>query len=156
MWQEASKYLGRAYVWGGSSPSTGFDCSGFVCWVINQSGVGHIGRTTAEGIRQWCDTIPKSERQPGDIIFFQGTYDTPGASHVGIYIGDGKMIHCGIRSRYPTWTAGILPSTSSAMGGSRSSKKRTSQQAKVNKQTGRAETASSGFFMEASYVRTIG
>lgn len=95
MWQEASKYLGRAYVWGGSSPSTGFDCSGFVCWVINQSGVGHIGRTTAEGIRQWCDTIPKSERQPGDIIFFQGTYDTPGASHVGIYIGDGKMIHCG-------------------------------------------------------------
>ena len=95
MWQEASKYLGRAYVWGGSSPSTGFDCSGFVCWVINQSGVGHIGRTTAEGIRQWCDTIPKSERQPGDISFFQGTYDTPGASHVGIYIGDGKMIHCG-------------------------------------------------------------
>lgn len=95
MWQEASKYLGRAYVWGGSSPSTGFDCSGFVCWVINHSGVGHIGRTTAEGIRQWCDTIPKSDRQPGDIIFFQGTYDTPGASHVGIYIGDGKMIHCG-------------------------------------------------------------
>lgn len=95
MWQEASKYLGRAYVWGGSSPSTGFDCSGFVCWVINHSGAGHIGRTTAEGIRQWCDTIPKSERQPGDIIFFQGTYDTPGASHVGIYIGDGKMIHCG-------------------------------------------------------------
>lgn len=95
MWQEASKYLGRAYVWGGSSPSTGFDCSGFVCWVINHSGVGSVGRTTAEGLRQWTNTIPPSERQPGDIIFFQGTYDTAGASHVGIYIGDGKMIHCG-------------------------------------------------------------
>ena len=95
MWQEASKYLGRAYVWGGSSPSTGFDCSGFVCWVINHSGVGSVGRTTAEGLRQWTNTIPASERQPGDIIFFQGTYDTAGASHVGIYIGDGKMIHCG-------------------------------------------------------------
>ena len=95
MWQEASKYLGRAYVWGGSSPSTGFDCSGFVCWVINHSGVGNVGRTTAEGLRQWTDPIPASERQPGDIIYFQGTYDTPGASHVGIYIGDGKMIHCG-------------------------------------------------------------
>ena len=89
MWQEASKYLGRAYVW------TGFDCSGFVCWVINHSGVGNVGRTTAEGLRQWTDPIPASERQPGDIIYFQGTYDTPGASHVGIYIGDGKMIHCG-------------------------------------------------------------
>jgi cell wall-associated NlpC family hydrolase len=95
MWQEASKYPGRAYVWGGSSPSTGFDCSGFVCWVINHSGVGSVGRTTAEGLRQWTNTIPASERQPGDIIFFQGTYDTAGASHVGIYIGDGKMIHCG-------------------------------------------------------------
>ena len=95
MWQEASKYLGRAYVWGGSSPSTGFDCSGFVCWVINHSGVGSVGRTTAEGLRQWTNTIPASERQPGDIIFVQGTYDTAGASHVGIYIGDGKMIHCG-------------------------------------------------------------
>ena len=95
MWQEASKYLGRAYVWGGSSPSTGFDCSGFVCWVINHSGAGSVGRTTAEGLRQWTNTIPASERQPGDIIFFQGTYDTAGASHVGIYIGDGKMIHCG-------------------------------------------------------------
>lgn len=95
MWQEAKKYLGRAYVWGGSSPSTGFDCSGYVCWVINHSGVGSIGRTTAEGIRQWCRRIPKSERKPGDIIFFQGTYNTTGASHVGIYIGDGKMIHCG-------------------------------------------------------------
>lgn len=95
MWQEARKYVGRAYVWGGSSPSTGFDCSGYVCWVINHSGVGQIGRTTAEGLHQWCDTIPAADRQPGDIIFFQGTYDTRGASHVGIYIGDGKMIHCG-------------------------------------------------------------
>lgn len=95
MWNEASKYLGRAYVWGGSSPSTGFDCSGFVCWVINKSGAGSIGRTTAEGIRQWTNPISKSDRQPGDIIYFQGTYNTAGASHVGIYIGDGKMIHCG-------------------------------------------------------------
>ena len=95
MWQEAEKYLGRAYVWGGSTPQTGFDCSGFVCWVINHSGVGNVGRTTAEGLRRWTRTIPASDREPGDIIYFQGTYDTPGASHVGIYIGDGKMIHCG-------------------------------------------------------------
>ena len=95
MWAEAKKYLGMSYVWGGSTPSTGFDCSGFVCWVINHSGAGSIGRTTAEGIRQWTDTIPASDRKPGDIVFFEGTYDTAGASHVGIYIGDGKMIHCG-------------------------------------------------------------
>lgn len=95
MWQEARKYLGMAYVWGGSSPSTGFDCSGFVSWVINHSGTGNIGRKTAEGLREWTNTIPSSERKPGDLIFFQGTYATNGASHVGIYIGDGKMIHCG-------------------------------------------------------------
>ncbi len=95
MWQEAQKYLGRRYVWGGSSPSTGFDCSGYVSWVINHSGVGSCGRKTAEGLREWTDTIPASERKPGDLIFFQGTYATNGASHVGIYIGDGKMIHCG-------------------------------------------------------------
>lgn len=96
MMQEATKYLGYPYVWGGSSPSTSFDCSGFVCWVINHCGNGwNVGRTTAEGLRQMLRIIPASEAKPGDIIFFQGTYDTTGASHVGIYVGDGMMIHCG-------------------------------------------------------------
>lgn len=92
---EAEKYLGYPYVWGGSSPSTSFDCSGFVCWVINQSGVGSVGRTTANGLFNHCAIIPASEAKPGDLIFFQGTYDTAGASHVGIYVGNGMMIHCG-------------------------------------------------------------
>ena len=91
---EAEKYLGREYVWGGSSPSTGFDCSGFVCWVINHSG-WHVGRTTAQGLRKICTRISPDDAKPGDLIFFQGTYDTPGASHVGIYVGNGMMIHCG-------------------------------------------------------------
>ena len=97
---EAEKYLGYPYVWGGSSPSTSFDCSGFVCWVLKNSGVYPMGRTTAEGIRQQCAIIPKSEAKPGDIIFFQGTYNTSGASHVGIYVGDGMMIHCGNPIQY--------------------------------------------------------
>ncbi len=93
---EAEKYLGYPYVWGGSSPSTSFDCSGFVCWVLNHSGNGwNVGRTTAEGLRQMCAIIPRSEAKPGDLIFFQGTYDTAGASHIGIYVGNGMMIHCG-------------------------------------------------------------
>ena len=101
MMQEAEKYLGYPYVWGGSSPSTSFDCSGFVCWVINHCGNGwNVGRTTAEGLRQQLNIIPASEAQPGDIIFFQGTYDTPGASHVGIYVGNGMMIHCGNPIQY--------------------------------------------------------
>ncbi len=101
MMREATKYLGYPYVWGGSSPSTSFDCSGFVCWVINHSGNGwNVGRTTAEGLRQMLRIIPASEAKPGDIIFFQGTYDTPGASHVGIYVGDGMMIHCGNPIQY--------------------------------------------------------
>ena len=101
MMREATKYLGYPYVWGGSSPSTSFDCSGFVCWVINHSGNGwNVGRTTAEGLRQMLKIIPASEAKPGDIIFFQGTYDTPGASHVGIYVGDGMMIHCGNPIQY--------------------------------------------------------
>ena len=96
MLKEAEKYIGYPYVWGGSSPSTSFDCSGFVCWVINQSGVGNIPRTTATGIYDQTTPIPKSEAKPGDIIFFEGTYDSAGAvSHVGIYVGDGMMIHCG-------------------------------------------------------------
>ena len=96
MIREAEKYLGFPYVWGGSSPSTSFDCSGFVCWVINHCGNGwNVGRTTANGLMGCCDIIPASEAQPGDLIFFQGTYDTAGASHVGIYVGGGMMIHCG-------------------------------------------------------------
>lgn len=97
---EGEKYLGYPYVWGGSSPSTSFDCSGFVCWVINQSGVGSVGRTTATGLFNSCSHIPPDEAQPGDLIFFQGTYDTPGASHVGIYVGNGMMIHCGSPIQY--------------------------------------------------------
>lgn len=93
---EAEKYLGYPYVWGGSSPSTSFDCSGFVCWVINKSGVGSIGRTTAQGIFNYTTPIAPSEAKPGDIIFFTGTYDSGSAvSHVGIYAGNGMMIHCG-------------------------------------------------------------
>lgn len=93
---EAEKYLGYPYVWGGSSPGTSFDCSGFVSWVINHCGNGwNVGRQTAEGLRNQCAIIPKSEARPGDLIFFQGTYNTSGASHVGIYVGNGMMIHCG-------------------------------------------------------------
>ena len=92
----AEKYLGMAYVWGGSSPSTGFDCSGFVSWVLDKSGVYPMSRTTAQGIFNQCAKIPPSEAKPGDIIFFTGTYDSPGpVSHVGIYVGNGMMIHCG-------------------------------------------------------------
>lgn len=93
---EAEKYLGYPYVWGGSSPSTSFDCSGFVSWVINHCGNGwNVGRQTANGLMGKCDIIPKSEAKPGNLIFFQKTYNTSGASHVGIYVGNGMMIHCG-------------------------------------------------------------
>lgn len=93
---EAEKYLGYPYVWGGSSPSTSFDCSGFVSWVINHCGNGwNVGRQTANGLMEKCDIIPKGEAKPGDLIFFQKTYNTSGASHVGIYVGNGMMIHCG-------------------------------------------------------------
>ena len=93
---EAEKYLGLPYVWGGSSPSTSFDCSGFVSYVINNCGNGwSVGRQTANGLMGCCDIIPRSEAKPGDLIFFQGTYNTSGASHVGIYVGNGMMIHCG-------------------------------------------------------------
>ena len=96
MIREAEKYLGYPYVWGGSSPSTSFDCSGFVSWVINHCGNGwSVGRQTANGLMSVCDIIPRSSAKPGDLIFFQGTYDTAGASHVGIYVGNGMMIHCG-------------------------------------------------------------
>ena len=94
MLQEAEKYLGYPYVWGGSSPSTSFDCSGFVSWVINHSGWS-VGRLTANGLLNICTPVSAANAQPGDLIFFQGTYNTSGASHVGIYVGNGMMIHCG-------------------------------------------------------------
>lgn len=92
---EAEKYLGYPYVWGGSSPSTSFDCSGFVCWVYTHSGVHNLPRTTANGILGQCARVSRADARPGDLIFFQGTYSTSGASHVGIYVGDGMMVHCG-------------------------------------------------------------
>ena len=91
---EAEKYLGYPYVWGGSSPSTSFDCSGFVSWVINHSG-WNVGRLGAQGLDNICTPVSSSQAKPGDLIFFKGTYDTPGVSHVGIYVGGGMMIHCG-------------------------------------------------------------
>ena len=94
--REAEKYLGYPYVWGGSSPSTSFDCSGFVSYVINHCGNGwDVGRLTANGLKNYCTIIGPEEAKPGDLIFFQGTYNTSGSSHVGIYVGNGMMLHCG-------------------------------------------------------------
>ena len=99
--EEAEKYLGYPYVWGGSSPSTSFDCSGFVSWVINNCGEGwSIGRLGAEGLRNTCSYVSPVNARPGDLIFFEGTYDTSGASHVGIYVGNNMMIHCGDPIQY--------------------------------------------------------
>lgn len=92
---EAEKYLGFPYVWGGSTPATSFDCSGFVCWVFNNSGVYPLSRTTAQGIYNQCARVSPQDAKPGDIIFFKGTYNTSEVSHVGIYVGNGMMIHCG-------------------------------------------------------------
>ncbi len=92
--KEAEKYLGYPYVWGGSSPSTSFDCSGFVSWVINHSG-WDVGRLGAQGLCNICTPVPSANVKPGDLVFFTGTYDTPGVSHVGIYVGNNMMIHCG-------------------------------------------------------------
>ena len=92
--KEAEKYLGYPYVWGGSSPSTSFDCSGFVSWVINHSG-WDVGRLGAQGLCNICTPVSSANVKPGDLVFFTGTYDTPGVSHVGIYVGNGMMIHCG-------------------------------------------------------------
>lgn len=101
MIHEAEKYLGYPYVWGGASPSTSFDCSGFVSWVINNCGNGwNVGRQTADGLRGCCSYVSPSQAKPGDLIFFQGTYNTPGASHVGIYVGNNMMIHCGNPIQY--------------------------------------------------------
>lgn len=92
--KEAEKYLGYPYVWGGSSPSTSFDCSGFVSWIINHSG-WDVGRLGAQGLCNICTPVPSANVKPGDLVFFTGTYDTPGVSHVGIYVGNNMMIHCG-------------------------------------------------------------
>ena len=101
MIREAEKYLGYPYVWGGASPSTSFDCSGFVCWVINNCGNGwNVGRVTAEDLRSHCAYVSPGQAKPGDLIFFQGTYNTSGASHIGIYVGDNMMIHCGNPIQY--------------------------------------------------------
>ena len=98
---EAEKYLGYSYVWGGSSPSTSFDCSGFVCYVYTHSGVHNLPRTTATGIYNQCAIVSRSEAKPGDLIFFTKTYNSDGpVSHVGIYVGDGMMIHCGSPIQY--------------------------------------------------------
>ena len=99
--EEAAKYLGYPYVWGGSSPSTSFDCSGFVCWVFTNSGVHDLPRTTAQGIYDQCIPASAADAKAGDIIFFTGTYNSPGpVSHVGIYCGNGVMIHCGDPIKY--------------------------------------------------------
>ena len=101
MIEKAEEYLGYPYVWGGSSPSTSFDCSGFVSWVLNNCGVGwNVGRLGASGLLGICTRVSAANAQPGDLIFFQGTYDTTGASHVGIYVGNNTMIHCGDPIQY--------------------------------------------------------
>lgn len=98
---EAEKYLGYPYVWGGSSPSTSFDCSGFVCWVYQASGVYPLSRTTAQGIFNQCAVVSRADAKPGDIIFFTGTYNAgEPVTHVGIFVGNGMMIHCGNPIQY--------------------------------------------------------
>lgn len=101
MIKEAEKYLGMPYVWGGDSPQTGFDCSGFVSWVVNHSENGwNMGRQTANGLMSQCTAVSVKEAKPGDLVFFEKTYQTDGASHVGIYLGNGMMIHCGNPIQY--------------------------------------------------------
>ena len=99
IYKEAQKYVGTPYVWGGSTPETGFDCSGYVCWVYNQNGYD-VGRTTANGLWQKSQHISEAEAKPGDLVFFEGTYDTPGKSHVGIYLGKGMMVSAGDPIKY--------------------------------------------------------
>ena len=99
IYKEAEKYVGTPYVWGGSTPETGFDCSGYVCWVYNQNGYD-VGRTTANGLWNKSQHISEAEAKPGDLVFFEGTYDTPGKSHVGIYLGNGMMVSAGDPIKY--------------------------------------------------------
>ena len=94
MMDEATKYIGYPYVWGGSSPSTSFDCSGYISWVLNHSG-WNVGRQTAQGLYNFCTPVSAAQVKPGDLVFFKGTYDTPGVSHCGIYVGNSIMLHCG-------------------------------------------------------------
>lgn len=94
MMEEATKYIGYPYVWGGSSPSTSFDCSGYISWVLNHSG-WNVGRQTAQGLYNLCTPVSTAQVKPGDLVFFKGTYDTPGVSHCGIYVGNSIMLHCG-------------------------------------------------------------
>ena len=98
--EEAEKYLNYPYVWGGSNPSTSFDCSGFVSYVLTNSGLVNTGRLGAQGLYNVCTPVSRANAKPGDLIFFTGTYDTPGVSHVGIYVGDGVMLHCGDPIQY--------------------------------------------------------
>lgn len=111
MLQVAEQFLGYPYVWGGSSPSTSFDCSGYISWVINHSNNGwNVGRLTCNGLAAQCTLLRPEDAKPGDLIFFQGTYDTDGFSHVGLYVGNGMMIHCGNPIQYanitePYWVA---------------------------------------------------
>ena len=97
---EAEKYLGYPYVWGGSNPSTSFDCSGFVSYVLTNSGLVNTGRLSAQGLYNACTPVSSADAKPGDLVFFVGTYDTPGVSHVGIYVGDNVMLHCGDPIQY--------------------------------------------------------
>ena len=99
IYEEAKKYVGMPYVWGGSTPETGFDCSGYVCWVYNQNGYD-VGRTTANGLWNKSQHISEAEAKPGDLVFFKGTYDTPGMSHTGIYLGNGMMVSAGDPIKY--------------------------------------------------------
>lgn len=108
--EEAEKYVGYPYVWGGSGPSSGFDCSGFICWVINHCGNGwHIERTNADHLYRMLPEVSREEAKPGDLVFFEGTYETEGASHVGIYLGENRMLHSGMPLQYsgldePYWS----------------------------------------------------
>jgi len=97
---EAEKYLNYPYVWGGSNPDTSFDCSGFVSYVLTNSGLVNTGRLGAQGLYNVCTPVSRANAKPGDLIFFTGTYDTPGVSHVGIYVGDNVMLHCGDPIQY--------------------------------------------------------
>lgn len=103
---EATKYIGFPYVWGGSSPATSFDCSGFVCWSYTHSGVYNLSRTTAQGIYNQCAKVPRAEAKPGDLVFFTGTYMTSDAvTHIGIYAGENLMLHCGNPIQYASINA---------------------------------------------------
>lgn len=106
LFAEASRYIGYPYVWGGSSPVTSFDCSGYICWVYTQSGAYYLPRTTAQGIFDQCAVVPRDEAKPGDLVFFTGTYASASpVSHVGIYVGENKMLHCGSPIGYADLTS---------------------------------------------------